>query len=94
MRNRKKVAYEIDFVPEPSEVFKFLQEKTGLPDKEAYYTWNMGLGYAIMAPAESGEAILRVAKEHGIEAWEIGTVVEGEKQVNIKPKGIIFTDDE
>ena len=94
MRNKKKLAYEIDFVPEPSEVFKFLQEKTNLPDEEAYYTWNMGLGYVIMAPQESGEAILKVAKKHNIEAWEIGTVVEGEKQVNIKPKGIIFKDEE
>ena len=94
MRNKKKLAYEIDFVPQPSEVFKFLQEKSNLPDEEAYYTWNMGLGYVIMAPKESGEAILRVAKEHNIEAWEIGTVVDGEKQVNIKPKGIIFKDNQ
>lgn len=93
MRNRKSFTYEINFVPEPQEIFKFLQEKNKLSDLEAYYTWNMGLGYALMAPKESTEMILKTAKKHKINAFEIGVVKNGEKKVVIKPKNITYTDD-
>jgi len=93
MRNRKKLRYSIDFVPEPSELFRFLQEKAKLPDSEAYYTWNMGVGYVIMAPKESTEAIFKSCKKRKIEAFELGTVHEGSKKVEITPKKIVFGED-
>lgn len=92
MRNKKPFTYEIDFVPEVPEIFRFLQEKTALPDSEAYYTWNMGLGYAVIAPKESGEAIKKVCRKHKIGCFELGKVVDGEKQVIIRPKNIVFKD--
>lgn len=92
MRAKKQFSYEIDFVPEPSEVFSFMQEKAKLPDKEAYYTWNMGLGYAAIAPKESAGAIEKACKKSGIKIWELGKITKGEKRVNIKPKNIVFED--
>ena len=90
MRAKKPLAYEINSVPEPSELFKFLVEKSGVDEKEAYFTWNMGLGYAVMAPKESVEHIIKVSEKHGIKAFELGSVKEGSKRVEIKPKNIIF----
>jgi phosphoribosylformylglycinamidine cyclo-ligase len=90
MRPKNPFSYEIDFVPEPSEVFKFLVEKSKVPEKEAFFTWNMGLGYAVMAPKESKDKLLSVSEKHGIKAFELGTVKEGQKRVEIKPKGIVF----
>ncbi len=57
MRAKKPFTYKIDFVPEPSELFKFLVEKSQVTDKEAYFTWNMGLGYAVIAPQKSRDAM-------------------------------------
>jgi phosphoribosylformylglycinamidine cyclo-ligase len=93
MRSRKKLSYEINFVPPLSELFEFLQEKSGLSDKEAYFTWNMGVGYSIMAPKESTEAIFKISKKHKIGCWELGEVKAGEKCVKINPKNIIFEGD-
>lgn len=93
MRNRKSFSYEINFVPEKPELFEFLQEKAALPDSEAYYTWNMGLGYVLMAPKESAETIIRISKKHRIKAFELGAVKEGKKRVNIMPKKIEYLDD-
>ena len=93
MRNRKPFTYEINFVPPVPELFKFLQEKAALPDSEAYYTWNMGVGYVLIAPKESVEKIMQISKKHGIKAWEIGEVKEGPHQVIIKPKNIVFEKD-
>ncbi len=90
MRPKKPFTYKVDFVPEPSELFKFLIEKSRVSEKEAYFTWNMGLGYAVMAPKESREAIFKASEKHGIKAFDLGTVREGKKAVAIKPKDIIF----
>lgn len=92
MRAKKQFSYEIDFVPEPSEIFRFLQEKAKLLDSEAYYTWNMGVGYVALAPKESASAIEKACKKFGIKVWELGKAAKGEKRVNIKPKGIVFSD--
>lgn len=90
MRAKKPFSYEIDFVPEPSELFKFLVEKSGVDEKEAYFTWNMGLGYAVMASKENAEQVIKASERKGINAFELGTVKEGSKKVEIKPKGIVF----
>ncbi len=90
MRPKKHFSYKIDFVPEPSELFKFLVEKSKVREKEAYFTWNMGLGYAVMAPKESVDKLLSVSEKHGIKAFELGTVKDGQKKVEIKPKNIVF----
>jgi phosphoribosylformylglycinamidine cyclo-ligase len=93
MRPKKQFSYEINFVPEPSELFKFLQEKARLPDKEAYYTWNMGVGYVAIAPQSAGEILKKACAKKGTEVFELGEVKEGEKRVEIKPKGIVFEND-
>lgn len=93
MRNKKNFSYDIDFVPEKPEIFDFLQEKAKLSDTDAYYTWNMGVGYVLMAPKQSVETIIKVGKKHGINAFELGTVKEGNKNVKITPKKIEYQND-
>jgi phosphoribosylformylglycinamidine cyclo-ligase len=92
MRHKKSFSYRIDSAPEPPEVFAFLQEKAGLPDSEAYYTWNMGIGYVAYVPRESVDTALSVCEKRGIEAFELGTVKAGSRRVDIVPKGIVFED--
>ncbi|HLC36894.1 MAG TPA: AIR synthase-related protein [archaeon] len=90
MRAKKTFSYEIDFVPEKSELFSYLQEITGINDREAYYTWNMGIGYTVIAPKESEEKIISIAEKHGIKAFTLGKVMKGEKKVNIKPLKVVY----
>lgn len=90
MRAKKPFSYGIDFVPEPGELFQFLADKSGVSEKEAYFTWNMGIGYVVIAPRESKDAVFAASEKHGIKAFELGTVKDGEKRVSIKPKGIVF----
>ncbi|MFA4855931.1 MAG: AIR synthase-related protein [archaeon] len=90
MRAKKPFSYMVDFVPEPGELFQFLVDKSGASQKEAYFTWNMGIGYAVIASRESRDAIFSASEEHGIKAFELGVVRKGKKSVSIKPKGIVF----
>jgi phosphoribosylformylglycinamidine cyclo-ligase len=93
MRNRKPFTYRIHFIPQPTEIFTFLQEKAGLNDEEAYYTWNMGIGYVLIAPKESKESLFGVGKKHGIGMHELGVVEEGKKSVILEPKKVTYWPD-
>ncbi len=93
MRNRKPFTYEVEFVPEVPELFRFLQEKSKVPDAEAFATWNMGVGYVAMMPRASVDTAIGISEKHGIKAFELGSVKRGEKAVKIKPKDIVYQDD-
>jgi phosphoribosylformylglycinamidine cyclo-ligase len=90
MRAKKPFTYKIDFVPEAGELFKFLVEKSGVDEKEAYFTWNMGVGYTLMVSNGDRDRALEIAEKHGISAWELGRVQNGPKRVEVKPKNIVF----
>lgn len=90
MRANKDFTYEIDNFPPVSELFKFIQEKSGFSNEEMYGTFNMGAGFAIFVPKEFAEKIIAIAKENGFKAWKSGEVKRGEKQVIIKPLGITY----
>ncbi len=90
MRAKAPFSYEIDFVPDASELFDFLVEKSKVSEKEAYFTWNMGIGYAVIVPEQSSEKVLGIAEKQGIKAFELGLVEEGPKMVEIRPKKIVF----
>jgi phosphoribosylformylglycinamidine cyclo-ligase len=91
MRAKKSFLYEIGFVPEKGELFSFLQEKAGISNQEAYYTWNMGIGYTAIAPNESLSSFEKAFKKAGIKSWKLGEVKKGEKKVSIKPLGIEYS---
>lgn len=90
MRCRKQLRYVIDFVPEPQEEFVLMQEKGPVTDEEAYKTWNMGVGYVVFAPDKDSAKIKNVSREFGFEAYEMGHVVPGEREVVIAPKNIVY----
>ncbi len=64
-------------------IFKLLQEKGNIPERDMYNTFNMGLGMcAILAPEQANSAI-KILKENGIEAFEVGIVEAGLTGVEI-----------
>ena len=62
-------------------VFQMLKKFGGLEDADMLRTFNMGVGIAAVVRKEfSGEAMAHI-KAQGIEAYEVGTIVEGDKTV-------------
>ncbi|MFW5694235.1 MAG: AIR synthase-related protein, partial [Alkalispirochaeta sp.] len=47
---------------------------TAVSPAEAYRTFNMGLGMALALPAAEVQRAIGIAADHGVEAWQIGTV--------------------
>lgn len=56
----------------PGPLFPYLQEHGPVSDYEAYRVWNMGQGMLLMTPQP--EAVLAVARQHGIPGQVIGEI--------------------
>jgi phosphoribosylformylglycinamidine cyclo-ligase len=92
MRLEEPFVYEIESVPKMPEVFRFLMEKGPIDIREAYATFNMGIGFAVYVDPGDAQKVLSVAQKSGYQGSVIGRVKkEGtRKAVNIKPLGIVF----
>ena len=90
-RALKKSGYgaRLDDLFTPSPLMLYCQEHAGIADKEAYRTWNMGQGMALVTPEP--DVVLDIAKEHGVEAKVIGSVQE-QATIDIKSKGFASPD--
>lgn len=64
-------------------IFKLMQKEGNIPERDMYNTFNMGIGMAVIVKKEETEKALEVLKEAGEEAYLIGEVIEGNKEVEI-----------
>jgi phosphoribosylformylglycinamidine cyclo-ligase len=94
MRAVEPFTYRLDWIPEPPLIFDFLLDRGPIEDREAYATFNMGAGFALFLPPRFVDVAVRIARAHGINAGQAGTVEKGPKQVIIEPLGITYTEDE
>lgn len=90
MRSNANLKYVIDEMPPVHEVFDFIAEHSGNDEREMYGNYNMGAGYAVYIPAKDTAKVVEISKACGIKAYVAGSVINGEKQLEIKPKDIIF----
>lgn len=90
MRARGNFTYVIEEIFEPQEVFLFIQKHANLSDEEMYGTYNMGQDYAIFIPEKDIEKAQDIATENGLESLNAGYIEEGERQVMIQPKNLVY----
>jgi phosphoribosylformylglycinamidine cyclo-ligase len=90
MRADRELSYDIDSIPEPQPVFRFMQEKSGNDDREMYGNCNMGAGFALFVSPSQIEPALGVLAEQGYDHTLAGIVEEGPKQVVIRPKDLVY----
>lgn len=64
-------------------IFKLIQNKGNVEDKEMYHTLNMGIGMVLVVKAQAASAIIKKLCELNLESWVIGQAVKGNKKVNI-----------
>jgi len=74
----KKDSYEIP------EIFKLIQKRGNIPERDMYNTFNMGIGMALIVAPEDVGRTLEILKQNGEEACLIGEVIEGNKEIYIK----------
>ncbi len=95
MRLAEPFVYRVTRVPPPHPVFKFIMGAGPVETREAYATFNMGVGFAVYVDQNDVSQALSVAAATGFAAW-VGGHVERQgdrKAVEIDPLGITFEGD-
>ena len=79
---REGVALKIDKNSyEVPPIFKLIAERGNIPERDMYNTFNMGIGMAVIVPENEVEKSLEILKEAGEEAYLIGEVIEGNREI-------------
>ncbi len=58
-------------------LFRWLQEHGEVPEADLWNTFNLGVGYCLVLPAEAVAAALTICREQGHQAWELGRIAAG-----------------
>ena len=85
LRMKKGLQYVIDDPIAPAPVFTALQEIGGIDTKEIYQTFNMSMGFAMVAPADDAEEIVKTNRNAHI----VGRVQKGDG-VLYAPENILY----
>ena len=64
-------------------IFRLIQDKGDIPDKEMYHAFNMGIGMVLIVQPKSREEIISRLSKFNLKSWVIGEIVKGKKQVEI-----------
>lgn len=91
MRGRPNFIYVIEQIAKPQPVFSFIQKHANLSDYEMYQTYNMGMDYALYLPRADVLRAQGIITSCGFSALDAGHVEQGDRQVVIKPKQIVFS---
>lgn len=67
-------------------IFEWLAQAGQVSLNSMFNTFNMGIGFVILVPPQAAEQTLAWFKSQEIEAYQIGEVIEGEKEVIGIPK--------
>ena len=92
MRLEEPFVYEITTVRPPPPLFRFLMQSGPIELREAYATFNMGVGFAAYVAPEQAEAALAAAQAAGCDAWVAGQVRRQgtRKAVVVPPLGLTY----
>jgi|TARA_Y100000389_G_scaffold173076_1_gene181995 phosphoribosylformylglycinamidine cyclo-ligase len=70
----KNTGYQIDSLPKIPPIMELIQEQ-GVKNEEMYKTFNMGVGFCVVAPKSQATKIISIFKKHKITSQQIGQIV-------------------
>ncbi len=71
----KGTGFDLCEMPEPPPIMRLI-EKQGVGRDEMYKTFNMGIGFCIVAPEGQESRIVEIFKRHKIKSQRIGSVIQ------------------
>jgi phosphoribosylformylglycinamidine cyclo-ligase len=80
-RLNAKVRYELGTLPQPAGIFRQIQEDGAIDIREMYRTFNMGIGFCVIAPKKSAEKIQSVFAKYKMQGTRIGSIEKGRGEV-------------
>jgi len=83
-----KLGADIDQLPPTPGIFRIIQRSGRISDREMYRTFNMGVGFILVCPQRTEDAVIRLFVRHGHNAFGVGRV---EKKQGIRVKDRVVT---
>ena len=62
-------------------IFELIAKRGGIPERDMFNTYNMGVGMSITVAKDDVECALEILKAHGEDAYVIGEIVRGDEGV-------------
>lgn len=76
-----KVRYNLYGLPAPMGIFRQIQVDGGIDSKEMYRTFNMGVGFCVIAPRASADDIVSIFSKYKMRCKAIGRIEKGKGEV-------------
>jgi len=64
-------------------IFRLIQNKGNIKDREMYHTFNMGVGMVLITGSASAKSIISKLSTFKLKSWVIGEVIKGKKEVTV-----------
>ncbi len=64
-------------------IFSLIEKTGGIPERDMYNTFNMGVGMVIVASRDTADRALAALRENGCSAYVLGEIVKGEEKVTL-----------
>ncbi len=62
-------------------IFKLLQRKGNVPERDMFNTFNMGVGMSVVVAKEDKDKALEILRSNGENAYELGSIIKSEDGV-------------
>jgi phosphoribosylformylglycinamidine cyclo-ligase len=82
-----KVRYDLDGLPLPTGIFRQIQVDGGIDSREMYRTFNMGVGFCVIAPKASADDIIGIFSKYRMSCKAIGKIGNGSGEVAARIDG-------
>ena len=86
-RLNSRVRYDLDDLPAPMGIFKQIQVDGEIDSKEMYRTFNMGVGFCVIASKASADDIVSVFEKFRMRCKAIGRIEKGRGEVAARIDG-------
>ena len=90
LRLKQGVQVRIEKPMAPQPVFGIMQKLGKITDREMYQTFNMGMGFALVAPRESVGAAIETMARYSLKAQPVGRIAKGSGVVQTRHK-LVYT---
>ena len=64
-------------------IFKLIQEKGGISERDMFNTFNMGVGMSVTVPADEADKALEILRACGEDAYILGEIIEADEKVQL-----------
>ena len=64
-------------------IFKFIQKKGEVSDREMFRTFNMGIGMVLIVDPQSVDKVIKKLAKFNLNSWVIGEAIRGKREVKI-----------